>query len=132
MLTDEKVVNNAFSINSLFRIAADGEVSMNKASDMLLTMFRPQKRYLIFSHKYLQAKKSPRVESVVYRGRVAIAIEDGLTLFEDESFKVCKYLPFESNIDCLTISSSGDLVICALTNGAIYGVHIKGVAVFTL
>lgn len=78
------------------------------------------------------AHDTPTVRSVFDSKRVAIAIDECLVMFDDETFSNCKCLNFEAKIDCLTVSSNGALVICGLTNGVIYGIHIKGVPVFSV
>lgn len=75
---------------------------------------------------------APTVHSMFDSKRMAIAIDECLVMFNDETFSDCKCLNFEANIDCLTVSSDGTLVLCGLTNGAVYGIHIKGVPVFSV
>lgn len=44
----------------------------------------------------------------------------------------CKFLSFGIKIDTIHLSVSGDLIICALTDGNIHGVHVKGIPIFNL
>lgn len=74
----------------------------------------------------------PKVHSIFDSKRVAIAIDECLIMFDDETFSDCKCIHFESMIDCLTVSPTGALVICGLANGTIHGIHIKGAAVFSV
>lgn len=64
--------------------------------------------------------------------RIVIAIDQSLILLEDENKSECNFLNFGAKIECLIVTDSGNLVICALSDGNIHGVHIKGIAVFNV
>lgn len=76
--------------------------------------------------------RHPNVNATFSNTRVAIAIDNSLILFEKETFSNCKFLNFESDVDCLKVSSNGAIVTCALSNGTIHGIHIKGIPLFTV
>lgn len=63
---------------------------------------------------------------------MVLAINQSLYLLEDESAAECSDLNFEATIECLTVSSCGNLSLCALADGNIYGIHIKGYPLFNL
>lgn len=95
------------------------------------SIFRHCFDWIVQTHFQL-SHKAPKVRSIFDSKRVAIAIDECLAMFDDETFSNCKCLNFDATIDCLTLSSNGAIVICGLTNGAIHGIHIKGVPVFNV
>lgn len=79
-----------------------------------------------------QVVQNPCVIGNFQNKRVVISIDKSLVLFDNETFSNCKFLNFESVIDCLIVSSQGSIVICGLSDGSICGVHIHGVVIFNL
>lgn len=61
-----------------------------------------------------------------------VSVDKSLILLENENIAECRFLSFGNQIECVEFSHSGDLIICALTDGTVYGVYIKGVPVFNL
>lgn len=75
----------------------------------------------------------PRVHAVVQNHKMVLAIEQSLFLLPDEDApERSVFVSFSATIDALCVSPCGDLVICALTDGNVHGVHIGGVPLFDL
>lgn len=71
--------------------------------------------------------------SEIQSGKLVLSIDESLFLLPNEQLMdSCDYLCFGSPIDAMCISPSGDLIICALADGNIHGVHIKGMPLFNL
>lgn len=69
----------------------------------------------------------------IQNGKMVLSVDQSLfMLANEELMDSSAFLNFGSQIDAMCVSQSGDLVICALTDGNIHGVHIKGVPVFNL
>lgn len=62
---------------------------------------------------------------------MVISIDKTIFLLEDELIAKCSLLSFNTNIDVLAISQTGNLIICGLSDGEIHGVFIKGVPLFS-
>lgn len=63
---------------------------------------------------------------------MVLAVDKGLFLLEDESVAKCNFLNFGSNIEAMTVTLSGTLVLCALTDGNIHVIHINGTPISNL
>lgn len=61
-----------------------------------------------------------------------LAIDKSVFLLEDENVAECNYLSFSAHIVAMCVSPSGNLVVCALSDGNVHGIYIKGVPVFNL
>lgn len=61
-----------------------------------------------------------------------VSVDKSLILLENENVAECRFLSFATQIECVEFSHSGNLIICALSDGTVYGIHIKGVPVFNL
>lgn len=44
----------------------------------------------------------------------------------------CNFLTFGALIDSLAVSNSGNVIICALADGNIHGIYVKGIPIFNL
>ena len=64
--------------------------------------------------------------------KILVAVDNSLVLIENENDIECKFLSLASQIECIAVSKSGDLVICCLADGNIHGIHIKGSALFNM
>lgn len=62
---------------------------------------------------------------------MVIAIDKTVFLLEDEMIAKCSLLSFNTNIDVLAISQTGNLIVCGLSDGEIHGVFIKGIPLFS-
>lgn len=80
-----------------------------------------------------QLLADPKVKAVYQNQKIIIGIDQSLILIENErNMTDHKFVSFESPIDCLTVSSDGSLVICASSDGNIYGIYINGIVLFHL
>lgn len=79
-----------------------------------------------------QVTENPIIKCEVQNKRLVLAIDKSLFLLEDDNVPECNYLSFSANIDSICVSPSGDLVLCALADGNIHGIYIKGVPLFNL
>lgn len=64
--------------------------------------------------------------------KIVIAIDKSLTLVEDELVSQCNFLCFNALIDVVSISNSGNVIICGLRDGEIHGIFIKGIPLLSL
>lgn len=62
---------------------------------------------------------------------MVLAIDTTLFLLEDETTGKCNIITFESNIDCLLISATSNLILCSLSNGEVHGISISGQVLFS-
>lgn len=62
---------------------------------------------------------------------MVIAIDKTIFLLEDEMIAKCSLLSFNANIDAVGISNTGNLIVCALSDGEIHGIFIKGIPLFS-
>lgn len=70
--------------------------------------------------------KDPHLRATFRNEHVVVAIDNTLHLLEKDLIngrsESAKVLGFPFNIDCLTISSDGLLIICGLSDGSIVGI----------
>uniref|UniRef100_A0A1A9Z6W9 Uncharacterized protein n=1 Tax=Glossina pallidipes TaxID=7398 RepID=A0A1A9Z6W9_GLOPL len=99
---EDETISNAFSSRGIYRITSDKEVQI-----------------------------SPQVQASVQNQRMVLAIDTTLFLLEDETTGKCNIITFESNIDCLLISATGNLILCSLSNGEVHGISISGQVLFS-
>uniref|UniRef100_A0A1A9US66 Uncharacterized protein n=1 Tax=Glossina austeni TaxID=7395 RepID=A0A1A9US66_GLOAU len=99
---EDETISNAFSSRGIYRITSDKEV-----------------------------QTSPQVQASVQNQRMVLAIDTTLFLLEDETSGKCNMITFESNIDCLLISATGNLILCSLSNGEVHGISISGHVLFS-
>ncbi|XP_017846001.1 uncharacterized protein LOC108602401 [Drosophila busckii] len=100
---EDETISNAFSSRSIFKISSE----------------EPVKEY-------------PSVQASVQSGKMVISIDKSLLLLEDELVAKCSFLSFSENIDAIAISSSGNLIVCGLSDGEVHGVCIKGLLLFSV
>ncbi|KAH8382179.1 hypothetical protein KR009_002128 [Drosophila setifemur] len=100
---EDETISNAFSSRSLFQISSENEV-----------------------------EKYPEVMASVQCGKMAIAIDKSLLLLEDELVAKCSCLSFGAAIEAIAMSSSGNLIVCGLSDGEVHGVSIKGLLLFSV
>lgn len=101
---DETVSANGYSTNSLFNISCDSP-----------------------------ALNTPAVHAEVQSSKMALTIDRSLFLLEDEhAVGHSTFLSFTASVDAMCMSQSGNLIVCALSDGNVHGVHISGVPVFNL
>jgi len=63
---------------------------------------------------------------------MVIGIDKSLLLLEDELVAKCSFLGFGAAIEAITISTSGNLIVCGLSDGEVHGVFIKGLLLFSV
>lgn len=81
----------------------------------------------------LQVTGYPNVLARAQNKNIILAAGPSLILLEnEESDAECRILSFEAAIEHLSVSHSGNLIVCLLANGAVHGVFIKGIPVFNL
>lgn len=79
----------------------------------------------------VQVSENPRVKAICQNQKIVFAIESSLFLIGNErNITDYKYIGFDSPIDCIAVSFDGSLVICATSDGNIYGISIGGINVF--
>ncbi|KAL9872866.1 kinetochore component rough deal isoform 3-T4 [Glossina fuscipes fuscipes] len=99
---EDETISNAFSSRGIYRITSDKEVQI-----------------------------SPQVQASVQNRKMVLAIDTTLFLLEDETTGKCNIITFESNIDLLLISATGNLILCSLSNGEVHGLSISGQVLFS-
>lgn len=99
---EDETINNAFSTNGLFKICTEEP-----------------------------SPKSPIVFAVVAGDRIVIGIENCLSVV-DAASNECKSVQFEAKIDAMALTASGRIIVCALSDGAVHGIHESGVPLFCL
>ncbi|KAM7360055.1 kinetochore component rough deal isoform 2-T2 [Cochliomyia hominivorax] len=99
---EDETISNAFSSRGIFRITSDEEVT-----------------------------QYPHVQASVQNTKMVIAIDKTVFLLEDEMIAKCSLLSFNTNIDVLAISQTGNLIVCGLSDGEIHGIFIKGIPLFS-
>ncbi|XP_023294177.2 uncharacterized protein LOC111677314 [Lucilia cuprina] len=99
---EDETISNAFSSRGIFRITSDDEVT-----------------------------QYPQVQASVQNTKMVIAIDKTIFLLEDEMIAKCSLLTFNTNIDVLAISQTGNLIVCGLSDGEIHGIFIKGIPLFS-
>ncbi|XP_055841706.1 uncharacterized protein LOC129908902 [Episyrphus balteatus] len=100
---EDETISNVFCTNGIFKIWSDD---------------------LVY--------KRPQVGASVQNRKMFIAIDKTVVLLEDENIAKCSFLSFNSQIDIVTISNSGNLIVCGLSDGEIHGVCINGIPLFNL
>lgn len=100
---EDETISNSFCTNGIFKVWSDD---------------------LVY--------KTPQVGASVQNKKMFIAIDKTVVLLEDENIAKCSFLSFNSQIDIVTISKSGNLIVCGLSDGEIHGVCINGVPLFNL
>ncbi|XP_017140651.1 uncharacterized protein LOC108154777 [Drosophila miranda] len=100
---EDETISNVFSSRGMFRISSEEEV-----------------------------EKYPEVLASVQCGKMVISIDKSLLLLEDELVAKCSFLSFSSQIEAIAISSSGNLIVCGLSDGEVHGVFIKGLLLFSV
>ncbi|XP_058462913.1 uncharacterized protein LOC131437527 [Malaya genurostris] len=101
---EDETVNSEFCTTGLFRISSEKLVERN-----------------------------PYVTGILQNRRLIISIDKTLVVFQDEN--CCNdgnFLDVSCDIECVVTSESGDLVLCALSNGMISGFHVRGLNLFNL
>lgn len=79
-----------------------------------------------------QVTANPSVHCFTRNKRIIIAVNENLFMLANENVSDCCFSPLGCHIDAVSVSPSGELVICALADGNICGIHISGVPLFTL
>jgi len=79
-----------------------------------------------------KVNKYPDVLASVQCGKMVIGIDKSLLLLEDELVAKCSFLGFGAAIEAITISTSGNLIVCGLSDGEVHGVFIKGLLLFSV
>lgn len=82
--------------------------------------------------KIQKVLKDPKVQAALQDEKMLVSVDKSLILLENENIAECRFLSFAAEIECVEFSNSGNLIICALSDGTVYGVYIKGVPVFNL
>ncbi|XP_060648155.1 uncharacterized protein LOC132785870 [Drosophila nasuta] len=100
---EDETISNAFSSRSIFKISSEDEVI-----------------------------NEPTIQASVQSGKMVISIDRSLLLLEDELVAKCSFLSFSAHIDAIAISSSGNLIVCGLSDGEVHGVYIKGLLLFSV
>ncbi|XP_058835892.1 kinetochore-associated protein 1 [Topomyia yanbarensis] len=101
---EDETLNSAFCSNGLFRISSEKLVERN-----------------------------PRVTGILQNRRLIISIDKTLVLFQDENrCNDGNFLDLSCDIEGVATSESGDLIVCALSNGMISGFHVRGFNLFNL
>ncbi|SPP80519.1 uncharacterized protein LOC117583698 [Drosophila guanche] len=100
---EDETISNVFSSRGMFRISSEEEV-----------------------------EKYPEVLASVQCGKMVISIDKSLLLLEDELVAKCSFLSFSAQIEAIAISSSGNLIVCGLSDGEVHGVFIKGLLLFSV
>lgn len=122
---EDETINNAFSTNGLFKIGFDGEE--DAVSFFVSTFWSFNKNLFEF-----QSHKTPHLQSVVQNEKMVIAIEKCLYLLKNENAVNANFVELPANFDCFCVTSSGNIVICCLSDGSIIGCHIDGAVLFNL
>ena len=91
----------------------------------------PQKISHFLNYIFLQVIHYPKVQASVQNNKMVISIDKTVFLLEDEMIAKCSLLSFNTNIDVLAISQTGNLIICGLSDGEIHGIFIKGIPLFS-
>ncbi|XP_016949058.1 uncharacterized protein LOC108023885 [Drosophila biarmipes] len=99
---EDETISNVFSSRGIFQISSEEEVN-----------------------------KYPDVLASVQSGKMVIGIDKSLLLLEDELVAKCSFLGFGAAIEAITISTSGNLIVCGLSDGEVHGVFIKGQLLFS-
>lgn len=87
----------------------------------------------MYKHINFQVEKNPCVIGILQNRRMILSIDKTLVLFQDENrCNEGNIMDVSHEIECITTSESGDLVICGLSNGTITGFHVKGANLFSL
>lgn len=84
------------------------------------------------NNEHFQSVKNPSVFAALQNESIVLAVDKSLVLLEEKSSSDCKFLSFDAVIDCFSVSKTGNLVICCLSDGNIHGVHVKGIPLFNL
>lgn len=100
---EDETISNIFSSRGIFQISSEEEVN-----------------------------KYPDVMASVQCGKMVIGIDKSLLLLEDELVAKCSFLAFGAAIEAIAISSSGNLIVCGLSDGEVHGVFIKGLLLFSV
>ncbi|XP_017060303.1 uncharacterized protein LOC108100776 [Drosophila ficusphila] len=100
---EDETISNVFSSRGIFQISSEEEV-----------------------------KSYPEVQASVQCGKMVIGIDKSLLLLEDELVAKCSFLGFGATIEAIAISSSGNLIVCGLSDGEVHGVFIKGLLLFSV
>lgn len=61
-----------------------------------------------------------------------LTVDKSLFLLSDENIVDSAFCGLGCQIDDVTLSPACDLIICAMADGNIHGIHINGVPLFTL
>ncbi|XP_058129064.1 kinetochore-associated protein 1 [Anopheles ziemanni] len=75
--------------------------------------------------------RAPTVNGILQNNRLVISVDSAIILFQDE--KRCNeasILDVEYSVETITVSASGNIIVCGLSNGTIFGLHITGVKLF--
>lgn len=86
---------------------------------------------MLLYHFYIQILKLPHVQASVQNKKMVVAVDKSIFLLEDELVAKCFVLSFNANIDVLAISTTGNLIVCGLSDGEIHGIYIKGTPLFS-
>ncbi|XP_017122723.1 uncharacterized protein LOC108143036 [Drosophila elegans] len=100
---EDETISNVFSSRGIFQISSEEEVN-----------------------------KYPDVLASVQCGKMVIGIDKSLLLLEDELVAKCSFLGFGSSIEAIAISTSGNLIVCGLSDGEVHGVLVKGLLLFSV
>ncbi|XP_017073334.2 uncharacterized protein LOC108109368 [Drosophila eugracilis] len=100
---EDETISNVFSSRGIFQISSEEEVN-----------------------------KYPDVLASVQSGKMVIGIDKSLLLLEDELVAKCSFLGFGATIEAIAISTSGNLIVCGLSDGEVHGVFIKGLLLFSV
>lgn len=72
--------------------------------------------------------------AAVQMQKMVVAIDGSLFLLQNaENVDECSFLSFDDTlIEAVSLSETGSLVVCALANGNVHGIHINGTPLFNL
>lgn len=134
VLSGDEVFNDNFSVNTLVRISSSDPTTVSSITFLACLFFW----WLQIPNVYFQIKE-PNVRATFRNEHVVVAIDKILYLLDKDLIngksQNTNVLAFPENIDCLTISSDGSLIICGLSDGSMVGLclaHMKKGLVFNV
>uniref|UniRef100_A0AAG5DMB2 RZZ complex subunit KNTC1/ROD C-terminal domain-containing protein n=1 Tax=Anopheles atroparvus TaxID=41427 RepID=A0AAG5DMB2_ANOAO len=75
--------------------------------------------------------RAPTISGILQNNRLVIAVDSVIILFQDERrCNEAAFLDVEQTVETFTVSASGNIIVCGLSNGTICGLHISGVLLF--